>query len=118
MDSPFREAIETAYGAMGEYLETTPHGRAWSLAPMTQPGSELVSLERAKPKKTGARFDDEPNPDRQIIFLTELSKSVDAKKDPSVVKLLSKAAKDSRELLKVAEFRWDEATRFSERRYR
>lgn len=102
MDSFYRDAIETAYGAMGEFLATTPHGRSWSLAPMTEAGKEIVAKERENKKS-------ELNPDMQIVFLTELAKTSSGKKDHELIAALGKAANEAESILKLAEFRWESA---------
>lgn len=102
MEPFYRDAIETAYGAMGEFLETTPHGRSWALAPITTDGKELIAKERAKKNS-------DMNPDMQIVFLTELAKNAKGKKDHDLIGSLSRAAKEAEGILKLAEFRWDEA---------
>jgi hypothetical protein len=102
MDPFYREAIEVAYGPMGEFLETTPHGRAWALTPMTSAGKRLIAQERTVK-------DSELDPDRPLVFLTKLVKESKGKKWHDVVETLRDATREAIDILKIAEFRWESA---------
>lgn len=104
MARDMREAIETAYGSMGEYLATLPIGRAFSLAPMTVDGKALIELERVS-----TTSEDPITCDRAILCLVELSRKTTQKSDPVKSQMIIRASKDAVELLKLAEFSWDES---------